>query len=432
MIGLLFPSILFSLLLLTAVYSAPTNRGGSRFVAWTLGIVFVLGLLTATPLVAWHAGLTMLFIALERVSTGYLWGRRTLSTAAMFAAAAIVVYTGALEAERLADQRDQLRQQFPLESVAHRLAYETAAAEKAGGRPATDGPPQLAAEVERELYAAETRGQYASRARFLARIHHHDQKIDRSTAAWMFSRTNDDLRIDDSEPNVTTAPPRRSGGCGPSHEPAPEQKPEPQYVPQPSPADAPPEYASASPSISAPPRDLLAALHQSAGDDFLNPERFGFVRDREHVAGFEPHAFTSMPTLGMPTPAKPENVLMFGGAHGGAADSPADWKLERVDLVSLRKASGPAVYLSENLPKVAELKTADTRLLDDFESRALARLRTDENVVIEQADGLVRMLGALRADNNCIRCHTGLRGELIGAISYEFHHKNHTPQLAEQ
>jgi hypothetical protein len=207
-----------------------------------------------------------------------------------------------------------------------------------------------------------------------------------------------------------TAEPRRSGGCGPAHEPPPELKPEEKYVPQPSPADAPvPDYAS---TASPPPMESLAAFHRDAGSDFLDPERFGYVKDREHVAGFEPHAFRNMPALDR-TAAQ-------------------EWSLERVELVSLRKPGGPHAYLSENLPKVDALKTADTRLLDDFEIRALAKLRTAEDVVVEEAGGVVRVLGALRAGNQCVRCHAGSRGELIGGLSYEFHRKSRPPLVVQQ
>jgi hypothetical protein len=133
------------------------------------------------------------------------------------------------------------------------------------------------------------------------------------------------------------------------------------------------------------------------------------VQDREHVAGFEPHAFQAMPALRAPG-LKPE-----------------EWQLEHLDLISLLKPSGPHAYVSENLPKLDELRSADTRLLHDFETRALAQLRTDEDVVIEEVEGAMRMVGALRAGNHCIQCHSARRGELIGALSYEF--RRTTPLL---
>lgn len=162
----------------------------------------------------------------------------------------------------------------------------------------------------------------------------------------------------------------------------------------------------------------MREFHREAVGDFLDPDTFGLVQDRDHVAGFVPHAFREAHVL---------------GASG------AGLKLERLDLVSLRKPAGPHAYLSANYPRVDELKRADTRLPHDFETRALARLRTDDDVVIEEVEGSVRMLGALRAGSHCLGCHTARRGELIGALSYEFlrktpetERKEPSPLIAQQ
>jgi hypothetical protein len=186
----------------------------------------------------------------------------------------------------------------------------------------------------------------------------------------------------------------KSGGCV---HPAP---PPVEYVPQPAPSD------STMPLIA------LRDYHRKGAADFLDPERFGYVQDRRHVAGFEPHAFQEMPALRGPD----------------AKDG--DWTLEHLDLISLLKPTGPQAYVSANLPKLDELKTADTRLLHDFETRALAQLRTDDDVVIEEVEGSMRMVGALRAGTHCIQCHSVNRGELIGALSYEFLRKTPTLKIA--
>jgi len=418
MIGLLFPSIFFSLLFLVAIWYAPHKRSGSHFVAYTVAIVFFLGVVTSSLMLVWQAGLTILFVGLFAAYGGGLWGRRVGATAALFGAAAIVIVVGAVEAQQLAGRREKLRQDFPLRSISERLAYESGARPTTGDEGSRTRSFVLAPEVERELQAAESHGQLSSRGRALERLHRDgDEGAGQSTSAWMFSRMEDDLRGMENRSISFTSPASFSGGCGPAHTPDPLPAPEPQYVPQPSPGDEPlPDYAS---TAAPPPVEALGELHRSAGRDFFDPERFGFVRDREHVAGFEPHAFMSMPALRVP------------GSSRGPGES-GEWKLERLDLVSLRKPSGPHVYLSENLPKVDALKTVDTRLLDDFETRALARLRTADDVIIEESDGAVRMLGALRANNQCIRCHSGSRGELIGAFSYEFHRKGRPPVIAQQ
>jgi hypothetical protein len=410
MIGLLIPSIFFSLLFLVAIWYAPHKRSGSYFVAYTVGIVFFLGVVTGSLMLVWQAGLTILFVGLFAAYGGGLWGRRLGATAALFGATAIVLLVGAVDARHLAERREALRQEFPLRSISERLAYESAPRRTTNdeGSPT----PVLSAEVDRELQAAESHGRYTSRGRSLERLHSGgDEGPGRSLTAWMHSRMEDDLRSMENRSISFTAPQSFGGGCGSGHTPDPLPTPVPQYVPQPSPGVEPlPDYAStaAPPSVEA-----LKEFHRGAGRDFLDPERFGFVRDRDHVAGFQPHAFTNMPKFNSQ------------GASG-------EWKLERVDLVSLRKPSGPHVYLSENLPRVDALKTADTRLLDDFETRALSRLRSDDDVVVEESEGAVRMLGALRAGNHCTKCHMSARGELIGAFSYEFHRKGRPPVIAQQ
>jgi hypothetical protein len=75
-------------------------------------------------------------------------------------------------------------------------------------------------------------------------------------------------------------------------------------------------------------------------------------------------------------------------------------------------------YLSDNLPRMDELREAATRPLDVFETAGLASLRGGEDLFVrESADGL-RMLGAVRSLKQCVNCHGGERGDLLGAFSY--------------
>jgi len=76
-------------------------------------------------------------------------------------------------------------------------------------------------------------------------------------------------------------------------------------------------------------------------------------------------------------------------------------------------------YVSKNLPQMDELRDAQTRPLDDFEQHALDRLRSDEDLVIDDAPNRIRMVGSLRAGKDCLECHSVRRGELLGAFSYE-------------
>ena len=76
------------------------------------------------------------------------------------------------------------------------------------------------------------------------------------------------------------------------------------------------------------------------------------------------------------------------------------------------------VYLSEHLPRMDELRNAETRALDEFEQRALPQLHDGEDTVVEQGLNQIRMLGSVRAAKQCLDCHSVRRGDLLGAFSY--------------
>jgi hypothetical protein len=140
----------------------------------------------------------------------------------------------------------------------------------------------------------------------------------------------------------------------------------------------------------------LAKMHETGALDFIYPNGFGYFKDRQHVVGFQSHQFSQLP------------------------DSGKRWKLQSLDLVGLVVHEKPVAYISENLPRMDELRKVPLRDLNAFESAGLTALRKgDELFVREMPDSSVRMLGALRAMKQCINCHGGARGDLLGAFSYE-------------
>jgi hypothetical protein len=138
----------------------------------------------------------------------------------------------------------------------------------------------------------------------------------------------------------------------------------------------------------------FGGTHEDNAIAFLNPLDFGYVKDREHVAGFRPHQFGRKP------------------------DAPKRWQVERLELVGLLKYDEPVVYLSDYLPKMDELRDAPTRPLDAFEQEALTALRGGEDLMVRDGSDRMRMLGSLRAAKQCLRCHQVERGDLLGAFSY--------------
>ena len=142
-------------------------------------------------------------------------------------------------------------------------------------------------------------------------------------------------------------------------------------------------------------KDFLS-LHRSSLVDFANPLWFGYVKDRQHVAGFRPHKMSKVPEL------------------------ESRWKLVTVDLVGFVVHKKPTVYLSDNLPRMEDLDSIPTRGLDDFETKGLKALQKGETLFVETGTNGVRALGAIRSLKQCVDCHGGQRGDLLGAFSYVF------------
>ncbi|HSQ54612.1 MAG TPA: hypothetical protein VLM40_02620 [Gemmata sp.] len=138
----------------------------------------------------------------------------------------------------------------------------------------------------------------------------------------------------------------------------------------------------------------LGGLHEAGILDFVNPGGFGYVKDRQHVAGFQSHGFSKVP---------------------GPVEK---WEISRLELVGLLLHEQPVVYQSAKLPRMDELTGAPTRPLDEFEAKGLASLREGNDLHISNSSEDLRFLGAIRSTKQCIDCHGGARGALLGAFSY--------------
>jgi hypothetical protein len=154
---------------------------------------------------------------------------------------------------------------------------------------------------------------------------------------------------------------------------------------------------------------LLSVLHDAGRYQFTNPDSLGYVKNRERVAGFVAHQFIHRPEVPRVTDPKT-----------GKPKDKERWVMRRLELVSLLKLRGPAVYISDELPRMEYLKGVPRRGLDAFETEALKRLRDGEDVVADATNNQIRMLGSLRASKQCLECHRGRHGDLLGAFSYEF------------
>jgi len=381
MIGFFIVSIAISLGLLMWFRKLALGRSGTPGVCWLSAVLTFVALCALTPATGLQSLLTFLF------SLGCLAAGATPRTvvracvAAMLASYALVLSFSAHELYTTT----KLREHFPVESVAARLAYETAV--HGSRHEAQIEPPALAEDAERRLSSFEGQGDWRS-------------DIRRNSLAALHDRTRDEFVI------ARGFGPVRMMGVHADRVELPAAEP----IALPPAVETPPEYEGASPDITADPEvagialpgdEALATMHNVAALDFVNPLRMGYVRDRDHVVGFEAHRFLTMPQLPSNEPSR------------------TSWQILRLELVSLLKHEAPVAYVSKNLPQMDELKVAPTRSLDAFELGAIARLRSDEDIVVNESNDRIRMVGSLRAAKNCLGCHSARRGDLLGAFTYE-------------
>jgi hypothetical protein len=309
-----------------------------------------------------------------------------IATAVLLPLVANYAYVGKATAEAVA-HIEGLRERFPIVSLDSRLQYE-------GDRSPPVAPPanaemKLTPDVEKRLAEREVVKPNGFRYRGLAALH--DDVSDEFVRAIGFGieRMPTVTRMIDI-PNRTEA----------ASLPAPSTESYP---------SADPQLVAPQAAVARPTKAQAYATHQSAEQEFLDRERMGYVESREHTVGFEPHAFVKAAQF------RDENKTEYRGNW----PVNSDWKIARLELVSVIKHDPPVAYVSKDLPKMDELKDAPTRSLDAFELGALSKLRRDDDVVVEESAGGVRMLGALRAGTDCLTCHRGARGDLLGAFSYE-------------
>jgi hypothetical protein len=373
--------MLYISLFLTAIYLLVINiaawKGRTLGTACVLSWVgLLLGACTSSRAFLLSAGLT------GAAGLICLWGRGGGRSFLVCSLSATVLGYGVVGGRTALEIRD-LARRYPLESVAERLAYERQEANRdhgGGGRPGDKV--EKAAEVrlgrlEEELDTAQH--DYRTHVRnWVLKVLHEDhvQRFVNSPGFGVYRGTY-----------FTTYP---------------IELPEAPPVPQPSEEL---DYTAIQPGQAGSqgggaPAEQLATLHDKGLLDFANPLGFGYVRDRQHVAGFRSHRFREAP----PAPAE-------------------RWELRRLELVSLLKFPEPAVYLSDNLPRMDELREVPVRPLDTFEGEALSSLRRGEDLVSRQTGDTLRVLGSIRAAKQCTSCHDVQRGTLLGAFSYKLRRK---------
>ena len=250
----------------------------------------------------------------------------------------------------------QLRTRYPLESLADRLAYETRW--KAAGKRSSAAAAYTAREPKAEAFfwsdladlefeLGECGGRKPDqRSLTLAEVHSSFVKQFIDTPGFGFGRAirPDRRLIPLPESQPIKLPPR-------SYEDP--SKPDASGEPRPIVKNGPNRFLE-----NAFEREV-DGFHSWSLRDFINPLGFGYVVDREHVAGFQAHHFRT--------------TVSFSGA-----DPKQKWELEALDLLSLLKHPEPIAYVSDDLPRMEELRRAPVRPLDAFEQSLLAQRLLDE------------------------------------------------------
>ena len=166
----------------------------------------------------------------------------------------------------------------------------------------------------------------------------------------------------------------------------------------------------------------LGGFHTSTTHAFIRPDSWGLVKDKKHVAGFLPHSLESIPDEHFRRRLDQQNPIK--DKAGRITDYPLieRWAVRKVELIGLLMHESPVAYLNPDnkLPTMADVKDAKTRPLTDFESGGLKDLAAGKDVVVIAATtNQIRMVGAIRMAEACLKCHDGNRGDLLGGFSYD-------------
>jgi multisubunit Na+/H+ antiporter MnhE subunit len=333
-------------------------------------------------------------------------------TAASFA---IMLVPGALELIR----RHEARQQYPIESLADRLEYESVTLNDptAAFTSANQDKRTVALPINKRLAKArEDNERYSYRARELKRIHRQEEDAFVLTSGLGIGRLFVQLpRIDFTQLPVedTKALPVSDDASFVAMDGATMRK------------NMPFNSEIVSPqAVSLP--DALLGLHDKGRRNFLNPDLLGYVAEKQRAAGFISHRF-NIPRW--PLPADDQfPTWMIALQSLPSEHYHMTWSIVRFELVSLLKHKEPRVYVSKELPRLDKLKNVPTRALDEFEEEALAKLWHNEDIVIANESNSIRMLGSLRAQEHCLDCHAVQHGQLLGAFSYELRLRQVMPQ----
>jgi hypothetical protein len=168
----------------------------------------------------------------------------------------------------------------------------------------------------------------------------------------------------------------------------------------------------APPGLAAAREQILRGHHDRCVEAFVKAEGFG--RERMPRLTHRPAGYPK--SLYLPFDQEAPDDLPPGQPR---PEPQTTWVMEKVELVGLLSKDAPGVYPAEGGMGLA-FQRRKTRDLDDFERQTLATLKDGEEMKVKESSDHIRVLGAIRARLDCMRCHDKPEGTLIGAFSYVF------------
>ncbi len=162
------------------------------------------------------------------------------------------------------------------------------------------------------------------------------------------------------------------------------------------------------------PTDQRTALKQLYST-FFPEASLGNTLEKGKSVGFEPHGFRQSVGFKLVHDTSPQTGT-------SPQTAPETYELKKLELISILKHSPSRAYVLDHLPRMDQLSSDDavTRELTLFEQRSMERLIAGETLVVDDSGDTLKMVGALRAIDQCNDCHSSQKHDLLGAFTYEF------------
>jgi hypothetical protein len=168
--------------------------------------------------------------------------------------------------------------------------------------------------------------------------------------------------------------------------------------------------------------DALSHFHAATTHEFVLTDSLGLVKKDKSAAGFLPHALPGHADPHLRTRRDTTKPTKDKDGRVTGYEVAERWAVRKVELIGLLMHDAPVVYLNPEgkLPSMDAVKDKGTREMTEFEANALKDLAAGKEVIaVDAVTNHVRMVGAIRMANSCLKCHEGKRGDLLGAFTYD-------------